>query len=268
MNADPRPPATATWPRPLLVLMYHGIHRDAADRGHFDPRYSVAPDAFDAQMALLAERRESLWLPDGPAPRSQRAPTVMISFDDGDLSDVAHALPCLVRQRLRAVFFVTSQNLGGNGWISAQQLRQLAEAGMHVGSHGASHRFLSSLTDAQLREELLASRDALEQAGGRRVDWLALPGGRGSAEVSRTAHALGYQRVFGSVPGINSGSDPSIDVQRVAITRDTTLADFAEILAWRGRSVTALRWRHRLLQLPRALLGDLRYDSLRKALLR
>lgn len=256
------------WPRPLLVLMYHGVHQDAHAPGHFDVRYSVTPAAFDAQMALLAARRESVWLPNESEPESTGAPTVMISFDDGDESNVTQALPCLLAHRLRAMFFITSQHLDGAGWISGAQLRELSDAGMHIGSHGASHRFLNTLNPAALRAELRDSRNLLEEVGGRRVDWLALPGGRGGARVSRTAHALAYRRVFGSVPGINTRPSESSDVQRVAITREVTLEGFADILAWRGSTVAALRWRHRLLRMPRMLIGDLRYDALRKALLR
>lgn len=257
-------------PRPLLVLMYHGIHASAQDRGHFDPRYSVAPQAFAAQMAILGRQRERIWLPGDAVATGTAAdadPALMLSFDDGDVSNAERALPCLLDRGLRAMFFVTSQHLRRDGWLSIAQLRELAEAGMGIGSHGASHRFLAALDEDALSKELRDSRAVLEAVGGRRVDCLALPGGRGGAREVACARALGYRLVFGSQPGINAGPAGPAPLQRVAITRDTDLAAFRQILAWRGLAVQRLCWRHRLLALPKRLIGDGRYDRLRQALL-
>lgn len=267
--------AAAAWPQPLLVLMYHGIHDSRDDHGHYDPRYSVSAAAFAEQMALLGSRLESIWRPvqaaraaNTQAPATNAPTTVMISFDDGDASNAERALPCLQQHGLHAVFFVSSHHLRRPGWLSVQQLRALGDAGMAVGSHGASHRFLNCMSAMDLRDELVDSRETLQQVSGRKVDWLALPGGRGSPAVNRRAFELGYQRVFGSQPGINRHRSSASTVQRVAITRNTTLEDFQQILAWRGPAVTALCWRHRMLALPKWLLGDKRYDRWRKASLR
>lgn len=271
--ADPRwAAADRELPQPLLVLMYHGLHEGRDDAGHFDPRYSVRPAAFAEQMSLLGrERRRVLATPETPEsldPSPCRAPAVLISFDDGDVSNASVALPCLVRNSLPAVFFVTSQNLGQPGWLASEQLSELAEAGMRIGSHGASHRFLSGLDSFELCDELAESRDALQRACGSRVDWLALPGGRGAGRECEAARDWGYSEVFGSVPGINGSAQQGLPLQRVAITRDLDRAGFAQILAWRGKAVSQLCWRHRLLSLPRALLGDARYDQLRNRLVR
>ncbi len=274
-----RPPADPQWaavehalPRPLLVLMYHGVHERPDDAGHFDPRYSVRPAQFAAQMALLAaERGRVVATPECSAAAQAtdgRAPALLISFDDGDVSNACVALPRLLAHQLPAVFFVTSQHLGRAGRLAPTQLQDLAEAGMRIGSHGASHRFLSELDPVALGDELSCSRDALQRACGRRIDWLALPGGRGAEREYGSALGVGYTEVFGSVPGINPATMPGRPLQRVAITRDLDLPGFAQILAWRGPAVERLRWRHRLLALPRALLGDARYDRLRNQLVR
>ncbi len=270
--ADPRwAAADRELPLPLLVLMYHGLHEGRDDAGHFDPRYSVRPAAFAEQMALLGRQRSRVVAaPDGPVRDTSpgSAPAILISFDDGDASNASVALPCLLEQRMPAVFFVTSENLGRPGWLAPDQLSELADSGMRIGSHGASHRFLSALDPSELGEELAESRDALQRACGSRVDWVALPGGRGAARECDAARDLGYSEVFGSVPGINTSTPSDQPLQRVAITRDLDLAGFAQILAWRGTAVHRLCWRHRLLSLPRALLGDARYDQLRTRLVR
>ena len=253
---------------PLLILMYHGLQRSAQDRGRFDRRYSVAPATFAAQMACLRAQCGRAFLPEPGEPllHGEQA-RIMVSFDDGDVSQAEIALPCLERLGLRGVFFITSGFVGQPGMVSRRQLRDLADAGMRIGGHGASHRFLSSLSNSGLAAELHESRDSLQQIIGRRVDWLALPGGRGDQRVLEAAFAAGYRAVFGSEPGDNRELGPGRPLQRVAISRGMSLSAFQQILAWQGASVRHLRWRYRLLQLPKKVFGDERYLRWREALM-
>jgi peptidoglycan/xylan/chitin deacetylase (PgdA/CDA1 family) len=50
-------------------------------------------------------------------------------------------------------------------YVSADQLRVMQRAGMHVGSHGRSHRWLSSLSDAEQAEEIDGSLAFLREIG-------------------------------------------------------------------------------------------------------
>ena len=252
-------------PPRLVVLMYHGLHQGPRDEGHYDARYSVLPSAFEAQMQRVRDKRGPAWLPDDELAGVQ-PPEVMVTFDDGEASDATVALPILQRLGLRAAFFVTSGFVGRRGSVSVAQVRQLSDAGMLVGSHGASHSFLSSLDAAELRQELQGSRAFLEDCTGRRVDLLALPGGRGGERELQLARELGYAHVFGSVPGDNRRRDGLIE--RVAIVRDTSAGDFDQILAWRGPAVKAIAWRHRMLQWPKRLIGNDNYQRLRESLMR
>ncbi len=257
------------FPARLVVLMYHGLHRGPQDDGHFDPRYSVTPEAFERQMRHVRQARGRAWLPgDAIDASSSTTPEVMITFDDGEATDATIALPCLQSLGLRAAFFITSGFVGRAGSVTAAQLRQLSDAGMCIGAHGATHRFLSGLSASALRDELRESKYLLEQETGKPVDLLALPGGRGAMRELQTAYAEGYRHVFDSSPGDNRDGGAGGYLQRVAITRDTTLDTFDQILAWHGPAVNAMRWRHRVLRVPKLLIGDARYDRLREALLR
>jgi peptidoglycan/xylan/chitin deacetylase (PgdA/CDA1 family) len=255
----------------LVVLMYHGLQHRAADPGRFDPRYSVRPNAFAAQLDCLLEARGDAWLPSADSlpllPRGDQ-PAVMISFDDGDVSNALQALPALQQRGLRAQFFVTSGFVDQAGMLSRRQLRALADAGMAIGAHGASHRFLSTLTDAELQRELRDSRERLEQMSGQPVRHLALPGGRGGARELAAARDAGYLAVFGSQPGDNHDWTAEHCLQRIAISRSLQLPAFRRLLDWRGPPALAAELRHRLLRWPKRWLGDDGYDRLRQALVR
>jgi len=86
-------------------------------------------------------------------------------FDDG-YDDTFHtAYPILESFGFKASLFVITDWIGKrNDWdanffgkfehISLPALRELAAAGWEIGSHGASHRALTTLSSAELRREV------------------------------------------------------------------------------------------------------------------
>lgn len=250
-------------PERLPVLMYHGLHEGAAGGGAWDPVYSVAPAAFARQLDwLVGHGYRSVGLADlagGMLP----ARGVLISFDDGDASNLEVAVPMLRARGFTAVFFITSGFLGRPGMLAPEGVPALRAAGMEIGSHGASHRYLPDLDASSLAGELAASQACLETLAATPVAALALPGGRGGERERRAALAQGYRWLFGSVPGPNREPRPGQWLERLAIRRDLALGDFAALVEWRGPLPRIAAARHRLLGLGKRLLGNARYERLR-----
>lgn len=249
----------------LPVLMYHGLHAGDADPGRFDPVYSVTPDAFTAQLDWLAANGFRSTRLDSP--RADTGKPVVISFDDGDISNFTVALPLLRERGMVAEFFITSDFIGQPGMLEVGNIRALADAGMGVQSHGRSHRFLEDLDEATMYAELRDSKRRLEAASGQPVTAIAFPGGRGAGRERDTALQIGYRHVLGSMPGRNLDRRPHECYERIAITRDLPLDDFASLIAWRGWRPRYARARFRALRVPKQLLGNDRYQRLRARLL-
>lgn len=250
---------------PLPVLMYHGLHEQQMSARSFDPVYSIAPTAFSAQLDwLCANGYRSVRLDDPQCGQSKR---IIISFDDGDVSNLTIALPLLAERGMTAECFVTSDFIGDPDMLTMQDIRALADAGIGVQSHGRSHRFLEDLDDDEMFAELRDSKVRIEAATGRPVTALAFPGGRGGARERDVALGLGYRHVLGSQPGHNQYRRPHECYERVAITRDLPLDDFASLVEWRGWRPRYARLRFRALRVPKQLLGNDRYQRLRAKLL-
>jgi peptidoglycan/xylan/chitin deacetylase (PgdA/CDA1 family) len=253
-------------PSRLPILMYHGLHADADSRGRFDSVYSVTPDAFARQLDWIqAQGYRCLLLDEAMQQRGDRS--VVISFDDGDVSNIEVALPLLLERGMKAEFFITTGFIGATGMLSADDVRQLAAAGMGIGSHGCSHAFLEDLDTTALMSELDDSRCRLQALSRRPVEAIALPGGRGGERELLAAQALGYHHLLGSVPGPNLRARGDCFLQRLAVTRNLGLEDFAAMVRWRGLSPRLLKARHAALSLPKRVLGNKGYERLRERLL-
>ena len=89
-----------------------------------------------------------------------------------------------------------------------EQLREVSENGVAVGSHTHSHRVLATLPAEVQKSELVQSRQLLEDRIGKPVRSLAYPVGGPSAfteETKSLAREAGYEVAFAFHGGVNHG---------------------------------------------------------------
>lgn len=107
----------------------------------------------------------------------------------------------------RAELHVDDHALGRDLFLSWNDAKRLLEAGMSVGSHGHTHRQLSSLSEDEQRTELVESKRLLEEKLGRAVQTLAYPfgwTGTFTETTQRLAREAGYRLAFSASEGVNS----------------------------------------------------------------
>jgi peptidoglycan/xylan/chitin deacetylase (PgdA/CDA1 family) len=174
---------------------------------------------------------------------------VRITFDDGNASDVEHALPALRDRGLHATFFVVAGRLGAPGFLDAGALHELAAAGMPVGCHGMAHRAWRGLDGAALEEELVAAKGALEDVLGGPVSEAACPFGSYDRQVLARLRRAGYQRVYTSDRGTTRADawlQPRNTLQRgrgTAPLVEAVAPDRPAAALQRRAKLTAKRWR-------------------------
>jgi polysaccharide deacetylase family protein (PEP-CTERM system associated) len=88
------------------------------------------------------------------------------SYYRGRMEDATRwILEALASRDIRATFYI----VGELARLSRALVREIADAGHEVGSHGWDHRRVSLMTPDELRRDATDSKDALEQATGRPV---------------------------------------------------------------------------------------------------
>jgi len=204
----------------VSILCYHAV----------DPTWSsplaVTPGEFAGHAAWLLRHRTVVGLTEAvrSMDRSYRLPQGMVAltFDDGFASVHQHALPVLRQLNVPATVFVVAQTLapggkrvdwvddpppGGLSTLTLDQLREMQDAGMRVGSHSNGHRVLTELTEEECESDLRASRELLQDLLGCRVDDLAYPRGSHDERVRRAAARAGFAHAF-SLPEAGEPAGP------------------------------------------------------------
>lgn len=184
-----------------IILTFHGISSpgvQGANRDSFAARYVVTRRMFeDIAAAVPAGAVSSI----AALHEDQAGTSVAITFDDGLASDYEHAFPVLAGSRLVATFYVTASNIGKKGFCSAAQLRKMSEAGMEIGSHGVNHEYLTAMSVAQARTEIIDSRKYIEDIVGAEVRSFAAVGGHYRKWMLNTARSAGYTSFSSMIPG-------------------------------------------------------------------
>lgn len=182
-----RSPRPRLWPsvrRRQINLTFHGIGRTERPLKPGEELVWLNPDQFESALDSVIGRGD-----------------VQITFDDGNASDVEHALPQLRRRKLTATFFIVAGRLGAPGFLDEGGVRALAAAGMGIGCHGMCHRPWRGLDEQALWEEVVDARRLLEQVVDRPVTEAACPFGAYDRRVLRFLRRHGYRRAYTSDAG-------------------------------------------------------------------
>ena len=179
------------------ILMYHYIREVHESDDPVGFRLSVQPARFAEQLAwLAAEGYEPLRMADLAAClRAERAcpPRPMaLTFDDGYADAATKALPILRHYGFSATFYIVTEFVGQPGYLTWEQVKELHEAGMEIGSHTLSHAALTGLSLAQARVELVRSKTILERRLGIPIESFSYPAGEHNAELAELVRELGY----------------------------------------------------------------------------
>ena len=268
--------------RRVPALLYHQIiSKEKIDKGELineEPVYVCYDTAFAEQMAYLNKESyttisldEFLAFQQGEKPLPPKP--ILITFDDGFMSNYQYAFPVLKKYGMKATIFVTPEQESENfkkyaavdSPLSKEQIKEMSDYGISMESHAMTHCNLTDLKPDAIRWELEESKKVLEKATSKPVCFLAIPSGAYNRTIKRLAIKSGYRAVFGKMlKGSNNVFSNPYALRRNVIARDFSIDDFRDSL--KPATACQLRLTSFLQNLLLSLLGLRRFDALRDGL--
>lgn len=249
----------------IPVLVYHSVTAEATDRYR---GFAMDPGLFREQMDVLADGGyrtrtvEDLFASrdrDGVATDDR---TVILTFDDGFREVHELVLPVLKQLDLRATAYLVSAHVGGTSrWLvpdgegdrplmSWTEIRELAGEGVEIGAHGHRHIALDMLRPAEATDEIVRSRQVIEDGLGRPVTTFAYPYGYHTARIKQAVRDAGYTNACGVKQALSHQDDDRFAFARIIVYADTRPETFRDWLAgkglplgWRDERVATRAWR-------------------------
>jgi peptidoglycan/xylan/chitin deacetylase (PgdA/CDA1 family) len=221
----PTPPAAPSGPRrasraAVPVLMYHVIA--PAPPGAKYAGLWVSPDAFRAQVDALAKAGYTAVTLDQVLDGWEGKPTlppkpVVLTFDDGYLSQGKDAGAILAARGWPGVLYLAWHNLGTPGGITRSRIKTMIKAGWEIDAHSVTHPDLTTLDAPRLRAEVAGSREKIRQAFGVPVNGFCYPAGRFDPTVEQAVRDAGYRSATTELPGRASPSQDRFALSRIRV---------------------------------------------------
>jgi len=225
---------------PIPVLVYHQIDYPPPKNQPFRSLY-VTPFAFARQMRLLHWLGYKGLSMSGLKPYllGQRTGKVVgITFDDGYVNNLTHALPVLVRHKFSSTCYAVSALAGAtNLWdkgigiaqaalMNGAQMRQWVAAGQEVGSHTRTHADLKAISDEDCSIEITGGKAELERILAETVNHFCYPYGHyGAGHVDMTRVA-GFETATTTQRSRCHAGEDLLQIPRVPVLRSTSLPLF------------------------------------------
>ena len=226
--------------RPIPVLVYHQISAAPA-RGQPYRSLYVSAQAFARQMALLKLLGYQGLSMTALLPYlrgKKRGKVVGITFDDGYLNNLTHALPALQRQGFSSTCYAVSALAGKtNAWdqangiaqtplMTAAQMRKWTAGGQEIGSHTQNHVSLPAMSDADCRTEITLGKTELEQQIGSSVEHFCYPYGQYEARHRAMVQNAGFVSSTTTQRSRCHSGTSLLEIPRVPVLRSTSLPVF------------------------------------------
>lgn len=191
---------TDTTPTSLSVpvLVYHQIREFTVNESEASREFVVTPAMFEKQIQHLSENgyttilvRDVGKVLQGTLPLPEKP--VVVTFDDGRLSQYENALPVLTKHGIHATFYIFTNAIDANDkYLTSAEIRELDTLGHEIASHTILHPYLTRVSDELLTKELVESKAKLERIVGHSVVSLAYPFGLFNEEVVDETTRAGY----------------------------------------------------------------------------
>jgi peptidoglycan/xylan/chitin deacetylase (PgdA/CDA1 family) len=215
----------------FVILMYHMV---SEPKTAAEVKYACPPTQFEKHMQMLLnkgfkpisiEAVENYYSHNIPLPDK----SFLITLDDGFEDNYSNAFPIFQRYNIPAMIYLATGLLGKtNQWMSAPtfserkmlswpQIAEMANHGIHFGSHTVSHPKLTELDDDSTYKELAQSKQAIENNLGIECSHFAYPYGLFTETTRELVQQAGFKTACSTRSGFNNASRDPLMLHRIEV---------------------------------------------------
>lgn len=218
----------------IPVLCYHQIRTWNKADSRNAKQYIVSPSQFREQIGMLHDAGYHTVLPEQLTDHllngTELPPKpVVLTFDDGTITQYTEAIPVLKQYGYKGVFFIMTVTLGRAGYISRQQVREISDMGHVIGCHTWDHHNVTFYTTNDWPLQLIKPTRLLEQITGRQVRYFAYPFGAWNAAAIKALRENAFLAAF-QLQGKNDPAFPQFTIRRTIVDGNWTSGQLINIM--------------------------------------
>ncbi len=214
--------------------MYHHVGALPPDADAVRKSLTVSQENFEAQIKFLADQGYTtlriadlvLALQSG-APLPDKA--IILTFDDGYEDNYTNVFPTLKDFGFTGTFFIIGAptDYGSPGYLRWEQVLEMYQNGMEIGSHSLTHRYNLGTTRPSTQEVEIKSAHKL--LADHLPDWTPIfsyPSGSYNQYSLDLLQSLGYIAAVSTRQGTLQSSAQPFELRRIRIRGEWSLPQF------------------------------------------
>ncbi len=210
-------------PTAVPILMYHHISGYPNDG---NPSIYASLWSFEVQMEWLSSHGfRTVGLDYFRYPKKIDGKPIILTFDDGYQDAYTQAFPVLKKYGFLATFYIVTDDIDRNGYLSKNEISEMRSAGMNFGSHSLSHPDLTAASQRRAEREIYNSKKILEQVIGTTVTDFCYPGGAHNWNVENIVANSGYTTATTTDNDVVFGKIDPLRLNRLNIGNETNFDD-------------------------------------------
>jgi len=213
------------------IMMYHHVADVTLPRAD-----TVSPNNFESHLQFLKKHNYNIISFDHYVEQASRGKsfpykTVVITFDDGYKDNYTQAFPILDKYGFTATFFVAPGDIANdqkNIYMNFEELKEMIQAGMSVGSHGMTQAYLPKMSQEKQDSEIFASKKKLENILGIPICHFAYPIGGFNRSIKKRIYQAGYKSASTTNRGYDKYNKDMYEINRIRFSDK----DNSDIILW------------------------------------
>ena len=215
----------------FVILMYHMV---SEPKTAAEVKYACRPKQFEQHLKKLLsagfnpvsiDAIEDHYTHQTPLPDK----AFLITLDDGFEDNYSNAFPILQRYQIPAMIYLATGLLGKtNQWmkspafserrmLSWPQIQDMANHGIHFGSHTVTHPKLTELDDDSVSQELIRSKQYIEDRLGAECRHFAYPYGLLTEKTRELVQQAGFKTACSTRSGFNNAERDPFMLHRIEV---------------------------------------------------
>ncbi len=196
-------------------MMYHAVDYAGHPKGNM-----VTPENFSYQMDYLKNHGYKVISLDElvrgiKEKRSFPKKTVVITFDDGYQDNYHQAFPILKENQFLAIIFVSSEQIGQSGYLTVEEMKEMKQYNVTVGSHTLNQAYLPSVPPKEQRRQIEMSKKLLEEKLGYPVEYISYSSGGFSEAIKAMVKEAGYKGACTTNRGTHRFNEDVYELKRI-----------------------------------------------------
>jgi len=151
---------------------------------------------------------------------------IILTFDDGYKDNFEYAYPILKKYSFQGTFFIVTGLVGTKGYLTWDDIGEMAKGGMFIEAHGSTHVDLTLLSNDGIAQQVTEAMQAFQTHIHAIPRVYCYPAGKFNQTVINILREKGYRAAVSTRYGCVHYQDDLFQLRRVRISGSDSLSTF------------------------------------------